>query len=191
VKIIPITAEQAKELVSKYHYLGSKSFRCECSYGAVIDNKVVGACVFHGVSVPETVVGAFGLARNEQEGIYELGRLVLNPRYNGQNHASEFVCASIRLFRKARKVRALISYAEAPRHKGTVYRASNFKYCGLSSPKKDFFVNGKIQERGKTRGIDGIWKDRPRKHRYILVFDKNLKLLWNVEWENKMAEARK
>jgi hypothetical protein len=31
------------------------------------------------------------------------------------------------------------------------------------------------------KGAAGEWKDRSRKHRYVMVFDKNLKLLWTDE----------
>lgn len=173
----------ARELVSDYHYLGGKGFRSSVCYG-LHDNstgRYIGVAVYHGVSAPETVVGAFGLRRDEQEGIWELGRLVLKPEFNGKNYGSYLVGRSLRILRREHYVRAVISYAAADKHLGYVYQATNWIYCGLTAKKKDFWVNGKIQERGKTKGVDGIWVGRPQRHRYVLVFDKSLTLKWVEE----------
>jgi D-3-phosphoglycerate dehydrogenase len=35
--------------------------------------------------------------------------------------------------------------------------------------------------RGKTLGVEGEWRDRARKHRYMMVFDKMLKTKWQEE----------
>lgn len=178
VKVALISKQAARELVAKFHYLGSKPFRCSYAYGLYDEEQFAGAVVFHGVSAPETVVGAFGLARCEQAGFWEIGRLVLNPAYNGKNFGSQLLWGGIRQLRKTTAVRAIITYADSSLHNGGVYRASNFTYYGLTSPKKDFFVNGKIQERGKTQGIEGEWRERSRKHRYLYVFDKSLDVKW-------------
>jgi len=174
-----IHKKQAKEIIAKYHYLGSKGFRSSASYG-LFNGRLIGACVFHGVSAPETVVGAFGLDRKDQDGIWELGRLVIDKDYNGKNYTSYLVGNSIKQLRKEYPVRAIISYADSSLHNGGIYRATNFVYCGLTAPKKDFYVAGKIQERGKTKGVDGVWKPRPRKHRYVLIYDKQLHLKWET-----------
>jgi len=181
--IIEITKKQAKELIDKYHYLGNKGFRSKISFGLFHkeSEEIVGVAVYHNVSAPETVVGAFGLQRNEQDGILELGRLVMKPEYNGGNYTSFLVANSIKLLRKKCNVRALIAYATSDRHVGYIYQATNFKYYGLTAPKKDFWVDGKIQERGSTKGKKGIWVNRPRKHRYVLIFDKTLKIRWEEQ----------
>ena len=177
-----ILKAEARALIEKYHYLGKKGFRFEEGYGLFLQGELIGAAVYHGPSAPETVVGAFGLSRNQQEGIWELGRLVLESSKNGKNFGSMLIGRSIRLLRQKRKVRALITYAEGTRHYGAVYQATNFLYCGLSAPKKDFFLeDGTKQERGKTKGVAGHWRDRPRKHRYLLVYDKNLNLKWELK----------
>jgi len=167
---------------SKHHYLGDKPFRSSRIY-KLIDTKgsMLGCCVFHGVSAPETCVGAFGLKRNEQHGIWELGRLALVPELNGRNYTSWFVSRAIKKLMVEETVAAIISYADSSvGHIGSIYRACNAFYCGMSAPKKDFYVNGKIQERGTTKGVYGEWKPRPQKHRYVWIFDTDLKLKWPV-----------
>ena len=179
LKVCPITRQEAASLVSKHHYLGDKPFRCSHAYG-LFDGEIVGAIVFHGLSAPETAVGAFGLPRNEQHGLWEIGRLVLRPDYNGGNHGTRLLWGALRLLREAEEVRAIITYADSSLHSGGIYRAGNFKYYGLTASKKDFFVDGHIQERGKTKGVAGEWRDRSRKHRYLYVFDKTLEARWTA-----------
>jgi len=178
-----ITKKEAKNLISKYHYLGQKGFRSSVIYGLFENDALIGCAVYHGVSAPETAVGAFGLKRNEQDGLWALGRLVLIPEKNGGNHGSHLVGKSLRQLKHKYKARAVISYADSSLHNGGIYRACNFIYCGLTTPKKDFYINGKKQERGKTKGIvGGEWRDRPRKHRFIIIYDKKLRkmLKWVV-----------
>ena len=44
---------------------------------------------------------------------------------------------------------------------------------------KDFyFTDGTKHSRGKIGDAEGEWRDRSRKHRYVMVFDKKLDLLW-------------
>jgi len=179
--IQPIDKSDAKLFIYQYHYLGNKGFRSEYIYGLFDDIELKGVCVFHGISAPETVVGAFGLQRDEQHGLYELGRLAMHPSLNGGNYTSWFVSRAIKRLCKDTEVRAIISYADSSvGHIGSIYRACNALYCGVTKPKNDFYVNGKIKERGKTKNINGEWKPRPIKHRYVWIYDTTLKLQWPV-----------
>ena len=186
-----ITKKQAEELLLKYHYLKdiSKTFRSGYNYGLFKNNDfsplniggLQGTCIFTGLPVPEIAKGAFGLERNEQQGIFELSRLCIEPTTQSEeyNITSWFVSRAIRQLRKDTEVKAIISYADSDHHTGTIYRACNFKYAGLTDPKKDFyFADGTKHSRGKVKGAEGEWKERSRKHRYVMMFDKNLKLLW-------------
>ena len=187
---------EIKELLYTYHYLKdeSKDFKSGFNYGLYRRSftdilrigSCLGACVFTGLPVPEIAVGAFGLERNQQEGIYELSRLCIHPDLQKEeyNITSWFVSRCIRRFRKDATVRAILSYADSHHHTGTIYRACNFQYYGLTDPKKDFYyADGTKHSRGSTRGVDGEWRDRSRKHRYLMVFQKELKdrLLWKEE----------
>jgi hypothetical protein len=188
--------EEIKELLYTYHYLKdeSKDFKSGFNYGLYRKSftdilrvgSCLGACIFTGLPVPEIAVGAFGLERNQQKGIYELSRLCIHPDLQKEeyNITSWFVSRCIRRFRKDARVRAILSYADANHHTGTIYRACNFTYYGLTDPKKDFYyADGTKHSRGSVRGIDGEWRDRSRKHRYLMVFEKELKkrLTWKEE----------
>ena len=192
-----VSKEELKELLYTYHYLKeeSKDFKSGFNYGLfrrtewecpLRIGRCLGACIFTGLPVPEIAVGAFGLNRNEQQGIFELSRLCIEPSTQSYEHniTSWFVSRAIRQFRKDTKVKAIISYADSNHHVGTIYRACNFKYYGLTDRKKDFYYSdGTKHSRGKIKGSEGEWRERSRKHRYLMVFDKELKK--RLTWEEQ------
>lgn len=195
-----VSKSQIKDLLLTYHYLKDKSkdFKSHYNYGlfekSFTDVMNIGdclaACVFTKIPVPELAVGAFGLQRHEQEGLYELSRLCVHPKIQKEeyNITSWFVSRCIRRFKKDTKVRAILSYADNDHHQGVIYRATNFKYYGLSDKKSDFWIkqpDGSFikHSRGPIKELEGEWRERSRKHRYLMVFDKELqkKLTWKEE----------
>jgi|TARA_B100000073_G_scaffold34544_1_gene26131 hypothetical protein len=186
-----VTKSEAADLLLRFHYLKdiSKTFKSGYNYGLYKNNEfcplniggIQGVCIFTGLPVPEIAKGAFGLERHEQNGLFELSRLCIHPntQQSEYNITSWFVSKAIRRLRKETNVRGIISYADSDHHSGTIYRACNFRYCGLSEPKKDFyFADGTKHSRGSVKGSEGEWRDRSRKHRYVMIFDKTLELLW-------------
>ena len=146
---------------------------------------MVGVCIYTGFPVPELVKGMYGLERSDQGGFYELSRLCLEPVIQKSEHnlSSWFVSRTIKLLRKAHDVRSILSYADNDHHSGIVYKACNFKYYGLTARKKDFWIlqnDGSYQKhsRGKMKGIVGEWRDRSRKHRFVMQFDNSLEMKW-------------
>ena len=189
-----VNKSEAAELLLRFHYLKdiSKTFKSGYNYGLYKNNEfcplniggIQGVCIFTGLPVPEIAQGAFGLERDDQEGLFELSRLCIHPvtQQEEYNITSWFVSRAIKQLRKDTKVRAIISYADSEHHGGTIYRACNFRYCGLSDPKKDFyFSDGTKHSRGKIGDAEGEWRDRSRKHRYVMIFDKSLELLWSEQ----------
>ena len=192
-----ISKEEASSLLNPYHYLTkeSRGFRSGDNYGAFINDRLLAVCIFTCPSVPELVKGCFGLERKEQEGIFELGRLVKHP--DAPIILSQFVATSIKQLREKtieqpdgsfikNNVRAILSYADSRYHTGYIYQSLNFKYYGLTKQKTDFWFEQEDGSyikhiRGKVKGIKGEWRPRPRKHRYLTVYDKNLECKWVEE----------
>jgi hypothetical protein len=188
---------EIKDLLYTYHYLKdeSKDFKSGFNYGLYKKpdwecplriGGSLGACIFTGLPVPEIAKGAFGLERNQQEGLFELSRLCIHPDIQKQeyNITSWFVSRCIKRLRKDVNVRAILSYADSNHHSGVIYRACNFTYYGLTDRKKDFYyADGTKHSRGPVKGVEGEWRDRSRKHRYLMVFDKELKkrLTWQPQ----------
>jgi hypothetical protein len=156
----------------------SKGFKSGFNVGLYHGNALIGVCIFTGLPVPEIAVGCFGLKREDQAGLWELSRLCLHPSHQATEHnlASWFVSRAIRLLRKEKPCRAILSYADSRFHTGVIYRAANFKYYGTSAPKKDWYVDGMKTGRGKIG--NGEWLPRPVKHRFLIVFDKTLTIHW-------------
>jgi len=186
-KIEKISKSQAGTILLKHHYLKdiSKGFKSGHNYGLFKEDHLVGVIVYTGLPVPELATGMLGLGRDQQEGLFELSRLCLEPEIQKEEHnlASWFVSKSIRQLKKDTAVRVILSYADSEFHGGTVYKACNFDYYGLSTLKSDFWIyqldgTFKKHSRGKTKGVKGEWRPRSRKHRYLMVFDKSLNVLW-------------
>ena len=197
--------EEIKDLLYTYHYLKDESKDFKSGYNYSLYRKSftdilniggsVGACIFTGLPVPEIAVGAFGLERSQQEGIYELSRLCVHPEVQKEeyNITSWFVSRCIRRFKKDATVRAILSYADNDHHSGIIYRACNFQYHGLTDKKSDFWIkqaDGTYikHSRGPIKGLEGKWRERSRKHRYLMIFDKELKnkLKWEeVSWKTE------
>ena len=199
--------EEIKELLYTYHYLKDESKDFKSGYNYSLYRKSftdilniggsIGACIFSTLPVPEIAVGAFGLERNQQEGIYELSRLCIHPDIQKEeyNITSWFVSRCIRRFKKDARVRAILSYADNNHHSGIIYRACNFQYYGLTDKKSDFWIkqpDGSFikHSRGPIKGLEGEWRERSRKHRYLMIFDKELKkkLTWEEQkWYNNQV----
>jgi hypothetical protein len=192
--------EDIKHLLYTYHYLKDESKDFKSGYNYSLYRKSftdilniggsVGACIFTGLPVPEIAVGAFGLERNQQEGIYELSRLCIHPDLQKEeyNITSWFVSRCIRRFKKDASVRAILSYADSGHHTGVIYRACNFQYYGLTDKKSDFWIkqpDGSFikHSRGPIKGQEGEWRERTRKHRYLMIFDKELEK--RLKWEKE------
>ena len=187
-EIRKIEKRQCVNLLMNNHYLSKtqRGFKSGLNLGLFKGEQLAGVCIFTGFPVPELVKGCFGLDRGDQEGFFELSRLCLNPEHQKQEHnlASWFVSRCIKILKREQNPRALLSYADNDHHKGVVYKACNFKYYGLSTPKKDFWIlqddgSHKKHSRGKTKGIAGEWRPRSQKHRYMMIFDKSLSCKWD------------
>ena len=179
--------EEIAPLLLRDHYItqATKKFRAQVCVGVFIDGECHAACVFAQPSSPEAIMGAFGLPKGQFFGIFELTRFCISDTFRARlDYAgSWFMSRAVKLLRVTENPRALITYADASLHDGGLYRASNFTYCGLTDPKRDFwFLNDDgtyvKHGRGRVSGQPGEWRPRTRKHRYVLVFDKELRLLW-------------
>jgi hypothetical protein len=163
-----VDKDSCKDLLYNYHYLKdeSKDFKSGFNYGLFKHTEwecplriggCLAVCIFTGFPVPELGVSAFGLSRDDQEGLFELSRLCIRPDIQKEeyNITSWFVSKCIRRFRKDANVRAILSYADSSHHSGTIYRACNFNYFGLTDQKKDFYYSdGTKHSRGSVKGLD-------------------------------------
>ena len=124
--------------------------------------------------VPEIAKGAFGLERDQQEGLFELSRLCVDPELPKKSIISLLGSLVAVLGFKETKVRAIISYADSNHHTGTIYSS----YHGLTDPKKDFYYD------------DAHHRSESCKHRYrAKCFGNTIVGLWDVGYLSKMDRA--
>jgi hypothetical protein len=109
--------------------------------------------------------------RHTQGQWWEIKRLVMSP-ICPKNSESRFIAITIKMLRKMVEVKGVVTYADDGQgHQGTIYKASGFKPLGMAAQKNDFWVNGRIQQRGKTKGVDGEWRPRSRKWLFVKTFN--------------------
>ena len=182
-----ISRYTAKKLLDEYHYLHEEgNFRSGINFGLfdLQSKALIGVSVFHTNSARGGVKGCFNIDSCKLDGFYELGRLCINPHRHEKNITSFFLSGSIKLFRRIKKVVAILTYADSDHHYGYIYQACNFKYYGLTDQKNDFFIDNhdgtfKKLQRGKCKHLIGQWRAKSRKHRYLIIYDDKLKTIWN------------
>ena len=132
--------------------------------------------------------GWFGLPNTDQT-VLELSRLCVLPQLNGTNATSYLLSGSIRLLKKE-SIRAIITLADDSRHSGSIYQVCNFTYYGLTDKKSDFFRwDGKVNPRGATKEVQGVWIPRTRKHRYAYIIDKKLQCNYGEQVRPKKGDT--
>lgn len=176
-----------KELIIKNHYTHKWS-SCRYAFGLVLDNKIMGVCVYGSpvgrlttASISPKVLG------NE---VLELTRLWVNDS-EGKNTESWFIGQTFKWFRRFDKaIKVLISYSDPMQnHVGYIYQATNWLYQGNRTRLVDghyHVINGETLHprtcfaRYGTNKPDELLKIDPnykrfeleRKHRYIYLLDK-------------------
>lgn len=189
-EIREITKPTSYEFIRKYHYLGDAKFFCVQAFGLFhrSTNTLVGCATY---SLPQGNValkGWFGLD-NSTKDIYELSRLCLLPQLNGSNATSYLLGGSIKQLKKQGVVRAVITLADSNRHVGSIYQVCNFKYYGLTNAKSDFYrYDGKVNPRGATKDVRGVWIPRTQKHRYCYTLDPTLTVLYPEQHYKPMKD---
>lgn len=165
-EIKPITAAIA---YSRWHYLGETDFISQINFGAYWNGKLEGA-ISYGPPNAKVLKGFYD--EETQSGWYEIKRLCMSP-ICPRNSESCFIGKTIKMLKKIVPVKGIVTYADDGQgHVGTIYKATNFKYVGLTAAKKDYVCNGKKIQRGKTTHLNGEWVERSRKHLFVMDFRK-------------------
>ena len=163
----PIEHITAMIAYKSWHYLGDTDFISQINFGCYWNGLIQGA-ISYGPPNAKDLKGYWN--RNTQRGWMEIKRLVMSPLCP-KNSESRFIGYTVRQIKKTVGINGIVTYADSLQgHSGIIYKASGFNYIGLTKKKMDFFVDGKIQQRGKTKGIKGKWIERSRKHLFIKDF---------------------
>lgn len=143
LEISPCGLAQVRRFVEENHYShnvnGVKISHC---FRVEFGGKLVGGVIFGALSTT-----AWKRFADTEEKVLELRRLVLLDEA-GRNSESRVIGWCLRWIKKyAPTIEVVVSYADPVQgHSGIIYRASNFKYLGVSSDDKGF----RDPETGKT-----------------------------------------
>jgi hypothetical protein len=172
LRLIP--SRLALNIYQRWHYLGSIGFISSINFGVLYDHHYVGAISY---GPPNATDLSPYWTRSSQAGWWEIKRLALSPQCP-RNSESRVIGVTIKLLRKMEAVKGIVTYADSAQgHTGTIYKASGFASLGLTDEKKDFIVHGQIQQRGETKGKDGVWQVRSRKWLFVKEFTPKLAAL--------------
>jgi hypothetical protein len=165
-----VNHETATNFYSKWHYLGKTSFISTINYGAFFENICHGV-ISYGIPNAKKMKGYYD--ENSQNGWWEIKRLAMTD-FCPKNSESRFIAISQKILIKSFHVNGIVTMADSSvSHTGIIYKASGFKYLGMTDKKSDYVVNGKKIQRGKVVGLGGQWVERPQKHLFIKDFRKN------------------
>lgn len=133
--IYPCHIKEIRDFVEKNHYShninGVKIKHC---FKVTYQDILVGGVIFGAMSTT-----AWKKFADSEEKVLELRRLVLLDSA-GKNSESRVVGWCLRYIKKtSEEVEVVVSYADPfYKHNGTIYRASNFEYIGLSGKDRGF-----------------------------------------------------
>jgi hypothetical protein len=175
-EVRPISLCVAQDMVERLHYSGGGS-----NTGTYCHGLFERARPAHprGVAwwIPPTKAAANATHPVDWEGVLALSRMAIEPEVP-KNAATFLLARSMRLIDRLRWP-CLVTYAdEWQGHTGTIYRACNWHYVGLTNPEATFVLDGrmvarKAGPRTRTRAeMEAIGADmigRFAKHKFVHV----------------------
>jgi hypothetical protein len=172
-----ISAKEAKPFVIEHHYSHGAMKSPNPCFGLYDNEELIGVML---IATPcAESIRSFIFGKELKDHVKELHRLVLIDD-TPSNTESWFISRCFKLCRVVRPdIWGLVSYADSTEgHNGTIYRASNAIYSGMTS-KTTFYHDGNrlrhprqcginiTREEAKSRG----WKPvrRESKHRFVFI----------------------
>lgn len=136
-----VERKEIKEFIEKHHYSHNiNGCIADYCFGLYLKstNILVGA-MFYGKMAMANQYKKYG----EQHEVIELRRLVLVDD-TPKNTESFFIGWSLRWLKKNTDIKTIVSYADPNYgHSGVIYKATNFKHVGMTSPGRVIIYNGK------------------------------------------------
>ncbi len=126
-----VSFKTIRNFVEKWHYSKTvNGLHCTLYFGLFVDGNLIGAMMYGKLAMP----GVYKKYVEYEDELIELRRLCCIDA-TPKNTESYFVGKTIKWIKKNTKIKKIISYADPHYgHQGTIYKASNFKYLGITSP---------------------------------------------------------
>ncbi len=166
--IIPTTLQKIRKFIENWHYSKNvNGLRVSYCFAMYCDGELIGAMIF----------GKLGMANawkkygQTEDEVIELRRLCCIDD-TPKNTESYFIGWCLRWLKKHTDIKTIVSYADAHyNHNGTIYKATNFEYHGLTAEGRIINHNGKLFH---DKAIRTYKVDKNGKKGELKQFAKNL-----------------
>lgn len=139
--VVPSSIQNVRDFVEHWHYSSNvNGLRISHVFGLYYESNLIGAMIYGPLGMANTWKK---YADSENE-VIELRRLCCID-HTPRNTESYFIGKTLRWLKKNTDYKVVISYADTfHNHQGTIYKASNFEYCGLTAKGRVIDYDGKI-----------------------------------------------
>lgn len=140
-QVRPVSLSVIRALIETLHYSHSvNGLKVAHCFGLYDADRLIGGMLYGAPAMRN----AWKKYASSEEALLELRRLVVIDE-TPKNAESYFIGRSLRWLKQNTQVETIVSYADnTHNHKGTIYRASNFKYLGETPKGKMISWNGKL-----------------------------------------------
>jgi hypothetical protein len=154
----PVSIQRVRSFIEKWHYSNNvNGLNISLVFGLFYKNQLIGAIVYGSLAMANTWK-KYGKKESE---VVELKRLCCIDKTK-KNTESFFIAKTIKFIKKYTKYKTIISYADPfHNHQGTIYKASNFEFKGLTSKGKVIKFKDKIYHDKAIRSVDDKKKVKP------------------------------
>lgn len=154
-----IDKKDVDRFLISFHYLGTTN-RKTFQFGMLLYNNLIaiatfGSLVRQNISIGKTI---------------ELTRLCRHPHFFNKNLMSNFLSKCIKHIKNLKKYDEIISYADLRLHSGTIYKATNWKDCGDTSPDYNYMSISNIPIHKKTLYNRAI-AENLTENEYVIKYD--------------------
>ena len=129
----PMTIPEVREFIEHWHY--SKNINGITSlytFGLFCEDKMIGAMIYGTLAMANAWKKYSDLEKN----VIELRRLCCIDK-TPRNTESYFIGQTLKWLKKNTEHKVIVSYADTFHgHEGTIYKATNFKHCGMTAKGK-------------------------------------------------------
>jgi len=140
-QVRPVALSVVRLLIETLHYSHSvNGLKVAYCFGLYDGDRLIGGMLYGRPAMRN----AWKKYASNEESLLELRRLVVIDD-TPKNAESFFIGRSLRWLKQNTPIETIVSYADnTHNHKGTIYRASNFKYMGETPKGKMIDWNGKL-----------------------------------------------
>ena len=140
-EVHPTTIQYVRDFVETWHYSANvNGLRISNVFGLFYRGNLIGAMIYGPLGMANT----WKKYADSESDIVELRRLCCIDN-TPKNTESYFIGKTLRWLKRNTNYKIVISYADTfHNHQGTIYKASNFEYHGLTSKGRVIEYGGKI-----------------------------------------------